>query len=291
MLPALNAIRLLALTGCRLSEIQKLRWEHVREATLELPDGKNGARRVYLGPAAVEGPSLDRALARQPLRDHRASDLVAHLTDLQRPVAADPGPRQICRMSASTTFGIPSPPEALRERREPAGDRQAVGPQASADDGALRARSPTSHCARPPIASAPRSQHHWGLGNVSSQIASVIGMSCQRARSLHSLRGCIPRHRRDNLRKIANDFKINQSGESSTNLAHDLAEDYYQGSHNQRTICCILPKQRKVFKRAIVDGSQVRRDIEEIFRKPSIILSFGMSRILPVGGDLEKDRP
>jgi integrase len=84
MLPALNAIRLLALTGCRLSEIQKLRWEHVRDATLELPDGKNGARRVYLGPAAV---NVLRSIERLPdnpfvITGQRPG---SHLTDLQRP--------------------------------------------------------------------------------------------------------------------------------------------------------------------------------------------------------------
>ncbi len=41
---AIAAIRLLMLTGCRLSEIQKLRWEHVDLETgeLRLPDTKTG---------------------------------------------------------------------------------------------------------------------------------------------------------------------------------------------------------------------------------------------------------
>ncbi len=84
MLPALNAIRLLALTGCRLSEIQKLRWEDVREATLELPDGKTGARRVYLGPEAVKVFSSIERLPDNPfvITGQRPG---AHLTDLQRP--------------------------------------------------------------------------------------------------------------------------------------------------------------------------------------------------------------
>jgi integrase len=84
MLPAVNAIRLLALTGCRLSEIQKLRWEHVRDATLELPDGKNGARRVYLGPAAVNVLGSIERLPDNPfvITGQRPG---AHLIDLQRP--------------------------------------------------------------------------------------------------------------------------------------------------------------------------------------------------------------
>ena len=41
---AIAAIRLLMLTGCRLSEIQKLRWEHVdlNAGELRLPDTKTG---------------------------------------------------------------------------------------------------------------------------------------------------------------------------------------------------------------------------------------------------------
>ena len=40
------AIRLLMLTGCRLWEIQKLRWEHVdlEAGELLLPDSKTGGR-------------------------------------------------------------------------------------------------------------------------------------------------------------------------------------------------------------------------------------------------------
>ena len=48
------AIRLLALTGCRLSEILVLRWDHVdlEKSALRLPDAKAGARIVPLGAAA-----------------------------------------------------------------------------------------------------------------------------------------------------------------------------------------------------------------------------------------------
>ncbi|NJO37114.1 MAG: tyrosine-type recombinase/integrase [Rhizobiales bacterium] len=50
------AVRLLVLTGCRLSEIQKLRWEHVDlpRSCLRLPDSKTGAKVVLLGRAAAE---------------------------------------------------------------------------------------------------------------------------------------------------------------------------------------------------------------------------------------------
>ena len=39
---AVAALRLLLLTGCRLSEIQFLRWEYVKDDCIELPDAKTG---------------------------------------------------------------------------------------------------------------------------------------------------------------------------------------------------------------------------------------------------------
>ncbi len=56
MASALIAIRLLILTGCRLSEILTLKWEHVDfdAGVLNLPDSKTGAKVVYLGQPAVE---------------------------------------------------------------------------------------------------------------------------------------------------------------------------------------------------------------------------------------------
>ena len=49
---AIAAIRLLMLTGCRLSEIQKLRWEHVdlEAGELKLPETKTGAKVVHQEP-------------------------------------------------------------------------------------------------------------------------------------------------------------------------------------------------------------------------------------------------
>ena len=54
--PAVAAIRLLMLTGCRKSEILTLRWEDVAlsENELRLPDTKTGARVVSLSPPAVK---------------------------------------------------------------------------------------------------------------------------------------------------------------------------------------------------------------------------------------------
>ena len=83
---AVTAIRLLMLTGCRLSEILTLRWAHVDLAAgeLNLLDTKTGGRAVPLAPAAV------RLLADLPRK--RGNPWVipgrkrgAHLVDLQPP--------------------------------------------------------------------------------------------------------------------------------------------------------------------------------------------------------------
>ena len=74
------------LTGCRLSEIQKLRWEHVDldVGELRLPDTKTGAKVVHLGDPAI---AVLRGIAgRKP---------GSHLTDLQhlwRRIRARAGP-------------------------------------------------------------------------------------------------------------------------------------------------------------------------------------------------------
>ncbi|SMP34295.1 site-specific integrase [Shimia sagamensis] len=46
------AFRLLILTGCRLSEIQKLEWSFITDRGMELPDSKTGARLIPLPQAA-----------------------------------------------------------------------------------------------------------------------------------------------------------------------------------------------------------------------------------------------
>ncbi len=81
---AVAAIRQLLLTGCRMSEIRDLRWEHVREDCIELPDSKTGGRIVPLGPEA-------RAILSSIPRE-RGNPWVfvgrfpgTHRTDLQRP--------------------------------------------------------------------------------------------------------------------------------------------------------------------------------------------------------------
>ena len=83
---AIAAVRLLMLTGCRLSEILKLLWEHVDlgAGELRLPDTKTGAKVVHLGDPAIA------VLERIDRRDGNPWVIVgrkpgSHLTDLQHP--------------------------------------------------------------------------------------------------------------------------------------------------------------------------------------------------------------
>jgi integrase len=82
--PVIAAIRLLLLTGCRLGEIQRLRWEDVRSNHLLLPDSKTGPKRVMLGQEAI------RVLDRIDRVSNNPYVIVGtlpgqHWTDLQRP--------------------------------------------------------------------------------------------------------------------------------------------------------------------------------------------------------------
>lgn len=81
---AVAAIRLLILTGCRLSEIQELKWESVGPSHLELADTKTGPRRIPIGDAARH---LLETLPRLPGNPYVIAGKVPgqHLTDLQRP--------------------------------------------------------------------------------------------------------------------------------------------------------------------------------------------------------------
>lgn len=53
---AIAATRLLILTGCRLGEIMRLKWEYVdfHHSALHLPDSKTGAKTVHLGQPAAD---------------------------------------------------------------------------------------------------------------------------------------------------------------------------------------------------------------------------------------------
>lgn len=82
--PAINAVWLLILTGCRLGEIQTLKWDYIQGNSAWLPDSKTGAKRVYLGTAALE------VLSRIGRIDGNPYVITgklpgSHLTDMQKP--------------------------------------------------------------------------------------------------------------------------------------------------------------------------------------------------------------
>lgn len=83
---ALAAFRILLLTGCRLSEIQRLEWRYVdlEQKELRLPDSKTGAKTVHLGETAV---ALLKTLPRVTGNPYviAGKKEKAHLTDLQHP--------------------------------------------------------------------------------------------------------------------------------------------------------------------------------------------------------------
>lgn len=76
--------RLLVLTGCRLGEIQTLKWEYITPNGMELPDSKTGARRIPLPQAAR---AILSTLPRFPDNPYVVAGKVAgrHLSDLQHP--------------------------------------------------------------------------------------------------------------------------------------------------------------------------------------------------------------
>src|SRR3954452_797579 len=81
---AVAATRLLILTGCRLSEIMTLQWDHVDVPgkALRLPDSKTGAKVVHLGQPAVEVLEKIERIERNPWVIVGAKP-GARLTDLQ----------------------------------------------------------------------------------------------------------------------------------------------------------------------------------------------------------------
>ncbi|WP_265001377.1 site-specific integrase, partial [Komagataeibacter sucrofermentans] len=83
---AVNALQLLLLTGCRLREVQRLKWEyvHLDEGVIRLPDTKNGARTVQLGESAVGLlGGIPRVEGNPYVITGRKEG--GHLTDLEKP--------------------------------------------------------------------------------------------------------------------------------------------------------------------------------------------------------------
>lgn len=81
---AIAAVRLLALTGCRLSEVLTLKWEYIDGETIRLPISKTGRRPVYLGAAARKILDQIEKLPGNPyvITGKKPG---SHLTDLQHP--------------------------------------------------------------------------------------------------------------------------------------------------------------------------------------------------------------
>jgi integrase len=83
---AVACIRLLLLTGCRLGEIQTLKWSYLDLDTCLafLPDSKTGRKTLYLGSVAVK---LLRSIPRRQDNPYVVTGDVEgqHLTDMQKP--------------------------------------------------------------------------------------------------------------------------------------------------------------------------------------------------------------
>ncbi len=78
------AYQLLLMTGCRMSEIQTLKWEYVTHTHLLLPDSKTGARRIpFSADAHALLASLPRTLGNPFVIEGRWPN--THNTDLQHP--------------------------------------------------------------------------------------------------------------------------------------------------------------------------------------------------------------
>ncbi|SFU21828.1 site-specific integrase [Sedimentitalea nanhaiensis] len=78
------AFRLLILTGCRLGEIQTLKWDYITPDGMELPDTKTGARRIPLPQAAR---AVLSALPHSPGNPYVIAGKLEgrHATDFQHP--------------------------------------------------------------------------------------------------------------------------------------------------------------------------------------------------------------
>ena len=78
------AFKLLILTGCRLAEIQTLKWSFIRGDAIWLPNAKTGPRKVLLSSAALE---VLRDIERVAGNEHVivGATPTGHVTDLEKP--------------------------------------------------------------------------------------------------------------------------------------------------------------------------------------------------------------
>ena len=154
------AIRLLALTGCRRSEVLDLRWRNVGKDALALEDSKTGPRAVPLGEAA-------RALVADAARRPRPGRVPVPAPCRRR---GNVPPRRVlarglrgCRArQAAPARPAPHGGEPGRHgRREPAPGRQAARPPAVPDHRRLR---PCRRCAPGRDGGEGRRRHRRGDG-------------------------------------------------------------------------------------------------------------------------------
>lgn len=80
---AIGAYKLLILTGCRLGEIQKMQWSHVKENRVEFPDTKTGYKRL---PFNAEAMRVLHSIPRQLGNDYVicGDKLGTHIVNLQK---------------------------------------------------------------------------------------------------------------------------------------------------------------------------------------------------------------
>ena len=130
---AVAAFRLLLLTGCRLSEIQFLRWEYVKDDCIELPDaktGETGRAARSRGPRRAGGHT---PRGRQPLGHPRqAAGLPS--SPIYRGLGVASARAPIWRMCEFMTCVIQLCFQSPGTRREPHDDREAARSHAGADD-------------------------------------------------------------------------------------------------------------------------------------------------------------
>jgi len=81
---ACSCFRLLIMTGCRLGEIQTLKWEFIKEDGIYLPDSKTGAKKVYIGKEVHELLAQIEKIDANPYVITGKQE-GQHLTDLQKP--------------------------------------------------------------------------------------------------------------------------------------------------------------------------------------------------------------
>ena len=78
------AFKTLLLTGCRLGEIQTLKWDYIQGNALRLPDSKTGAKKVFLGQEVLEIlSSVDRVEGNEYV--FTGAKEGGYITDFQKP--------------------------------------------------------------------------------------------------------------------------------------------------------------------------------------------------------------